>query len=232
MPFTATKMDPEITILSEISQIKKDKYHITFLWNLIDIHLWGEVAKGTSSVPCGSTAVVQSDIFRVPDGCPVSLMWCKEEDPTSLPHSPHIQYHQEKAISQTQIEGFLITVLIIAPLYHQPRFWKRRKDSNAHGCEKRVRGSKGCIRWGTWMGCWGRRGTLVKTVMTFEQSVESRPQECPGVGILALTDVPGNERCQHGGKWVWVRDTQEPSVILFFHVLRVTYYKTHYLNAV
>ena len=55
MPFTATKMDPEITILSEISQIKKDKYHITFLWNLIDIHLWGEVAKGTSSVPCGST---------------------------------------------------------------------------------------------------------------------------------------------------------------------------------
>ena len=52
--------------------------------------------------------------------------------------------------------------------------------------------------------------------MTFEQSVESRPQECPEVGILALTDVPGNERCQHGGKWVRVRDTQEPSVILFF----------------
>ena len=39
MPFTATRMDPEIIILSEISQITKDKYHITFLWNLIDIHL-------------------------------------------------------------------------------------------------------------------------------------------------------------------------------------------------
>ena len=119
---------------------------------------------------------------------------CKEEDPASLPHSPHIQSHHEKAISQTQIEGFLINT----PLYHQQRFWKRRKDSNAHRCEKRVRGSRGCIRCGTWMGCWGRRGTLVKTVMTFEQSVESRPQECPGVGVLALTDVPGNERCQHG----------------------------------
>jgi hypothetical protein len=211
MPFTATRMDPEIIILSKISQIKKDKYHITFLWNLIDIRLWGEDAEGTSSVPCGGTAGVKGDIFRVPGGCPVSLMWCKEEDPASLPHSPHIQSHHEKAISQTQIEGFLINT----PLYHQQRFWKRRKDSNAHRCEKRVRGSKVCICCGTWMGCWGRRGTLVKT-MTFEQSVESRPQECPGVGILALTDVPGNERCQHGGKWVWVRDTQEPSVILFF----------------
>ena len=39
MPFTATRMDPEIIILSKISQIKKDKYHITFLWNLIDIRL-------------------------------------------------------------------------------------------------------------------------------------------------------------------------------------------------
>ena len=34
MPFAATWMDPEIIILSEISQIEKDKYYITYMWNL------------------------------------------------------------------------------------------------------------------------------------------------------------------------------------------------------
>ena len=35
MPFVATRMDPEITILNEVNQTKKDKYHgITFMWNL------------------------------------------------------------------------------------------------------------------------------------------------------------------------------------------------------
>ena len=32
MPFVATWM--EIIILSEISQTEKDKYHITYMWNL------------------------------------------------------------------------------------------------------------------------------------------------------------------------------------------------------
>ena len=32
MPFTATWMDPEIIILSEVSQKEKD--HITYMWNL------------------------------------------------------------------------------------------------------------------------------------------------------------------------------------------------------
>ena len=87
MPFTATRMDPEIIILSEISQITKDKYHITFLWNLIDIHLWGEDAEGTSSVPCGGTAGVKGDIFRVPGGCPVSLQ--RGGSSISAAFSPH-----------------------------------------------------------------------------------------------------------------------------------------------
>ena len=36
MPFAATWMDPEIIILSEVSQTEKVKYHdITHMWNLI-----------------------------------------------------------------------------------------------------------------------------------------------------------------------------------------------------
>ena len=34
MPFAATRMDLEIIILSEVSQTEKDKYHITYMWNL------------------------------------------------------------------------------------------------------------------------------------------------------------------------------------------------------
>ena len=34
MPFAATWMDLEIVILSEVSQTKKDEYHITYIWNL------------------------------------------------------------------------------------------------------------------------------------------------------------------------------------------------------
>ena len=36
MPFAATWKDPEITILSEVSQTEKDKYHMISLnmWNL------------------------------------------------------------------------------------------------------------------------------------------------------------------------------------------------------
>ena len=34
MPFAATWMDLEIIILSKISQKEKDKYHITYMWNL------------------------------------------------------------------------------------------------------------------------------------------------------------------------------------------------------
>ena len=36
MPFAATWMDPEMIILSEVSQKKKDKlpYYITYMWNL------------------------------------------------------------------------------------------------------------------------------------------------------------------------------------------------------
>ena len=35
MPFAATWMDPEIIILSEVSQKEKDKRHdITYIWNL------------------------------------------------------------------------------------------------------------------------------------------------------------------------------------------------------
>ena len=34
MPFAATWMDLEIIILSEVSQTEKDKYHITYMWNL------------------------------------------------------------------------------------------------------------------------------------------------------------------------------------------------------
>ena len=34
MPFAATWMDLEIVIQSEVSQKEKDKYHITYMWNL------------------------------------------------------------------------------------------------------------------------------------------------------------------------------------------------------
>ena len=34
MPFAATWMDLEITILSEVSQTEKDKCHIIDMWNL------------------------------------------------------------------------------------------------------------------------------------------------------------------------------------------------------
>ena len=33
MPFTATWMDLEVVILSEVSQTEKDKYDITYMWN-------------------------------------------------------------------------------------------------------------------------------------------------------------------------------------------------------
>ena len=34
-PFVAAWMDPEIIILNEVNQTKKDKYHhVTFTWNL------------------------------------------------------------------------------------------------------------------------------------------------------------------------------------------------------
>ena len=35
MPFAATHMDLEITTLSEVTQTEKNKYHITYMWNLI-----------------------------------------------------------------------------------------------------------------------------------------------------------------------------------------------------
>jgi len=35
MPFAATWMDLEIIIQSKVSQTEKDKYHITYMWNLI-----------------------------------------------------------------------------------------------------------------------------------------------------------------------------------------------------
>ena len=35
MPFAATRMDPEIVILSEVSQTEKEKsYDIPYMWNL------------------------------------------------------------------------------------------------------------------------------------------------------------------------------------------------------
>ena len=34
MPFAATWMDPENIIRSEVSQTEKDKYYITYMWNL------------------------------------------------------------------------------------------------------------------------------------------------------------------------------------------------------
>ena len=34
MPFAATWMDLEIIILSEVNQTEKNKYHITYMWNL------------------------------------------------------------------------------------------------------------------------------------------------------------------------------------------------------
>ena len=34
MPFAATCMDLKIIILSEVNQKEKDKYHITYMWNL------------------------------------------------------------------------------------------------------------------------------------------------------------------------------------------------------
>ena len=35
MSFAATWMDLEIVILSEVGQAEKEKYHITYIWNLI-----------------------------------------------------------------------------------------------------------------------------------------------------------------------------------------------------
>ena len=40
MPFAATQMDLKITILSEVTQTEKNKYHITSMWNLIKINLF------------------------------------------------------------------------------------------------------------------------------------------------------------------------------------------------
>ena len=34
MPFATTWMDLEIVILSEVSQMKKDKYDIFYMWNI------------------------------------------------------------------------------------------------------------------------------------------------------------------------------------------------------
>ena len=34
LPFAATWMDLEIIILSEVSQTEKEKYYITYMWNL------------------------------------------------------------------------------------------------------------------------------------------------------------------------------------------------------
>ena len=34
MPLSATWMDPEIIMLSEVTQTEKNEYHITYLWNL------------------------------------------------------------------------------------------------------------------------------------------------------------------------------------------------------
>ena len=34
MPFTETWMDLEIIILTEVSQTEKNKYYITYMWNL------------------------------------------------------------------------------------------------------------------------------------------------------------------------------------------------------
>ena len=34
LPFAATWMDLETVILSEVSQTEKDKYYITYMWNL------------------------------------------------------------------------------------------------------------------------------------------------------------------------------------------------------
>ena len=40
MAFAATQMDLKITILSEVTQTEKNKYHITYMWNLIKINLF------------------------------------------------------------------------------------------------------------------------------------------------------------------------------------------------
>ena len=34
MPLSATWMDPEIIMLSEVTQTEKNEYHITYMWNL------------------------------------------------------------------------------------------------------------------------------------------------------------------------------------------------------
>ena len=39
MPLAAIQMDLEIAILSEVTQTEKNKYHITYTWNLIKISL-------------------------------------------------------------------------------------------------------------------------------------------------------------------------------------------------
>ena len=40
MAFAATQMDLKITILSEGTQTEKNKYRITYMWNLIKINLF------------------------------------------------------------------------------------------------------------------------------------------------------------------------------------------------
>ena len=40
MPLAAIQMDLEIAILSEVTQTEKNKYHITYMWNLIKISLF------------------------------------------------------------------------------------------------------------------------------------------------------------------------------------------------
>ena len=41
-PFAATRIDLEIIILSKVSQKEKDKYHITYMRNLVQ-HKWAYI---------------------------------------------------------------------------------------------------------------------------------------------------------------------------------------------
>ena len=36
LPFAATCLELEIVILNELSQMKKDKYHVTYMWDIKD----------------------------------------------------------------------------------------------------------------------------------------------------------------------------------------------------
>ena len=48
MPFVATWSDPEMIILSEVSQTEKDKYHeIDYMWNLKKWYKWTLFTKWT-----------------------------------------------------------------------------------------------------------------------------------------------------------------------------------------